>query len=283
MPFGNTCNLACRTCSSYPSSRWGKESRDLKLHFPEVKVWGHNKFYRNVDFMQAIKDRTHQVVHVEFPGGEPFYSNSEVHADFLSHLAQYNPENISLHYITNGTKMPTESIQQLWKMFKAVDIQVSIDGVTDQFEYNRWPAKWGDFIFTLSKWIDLRIKNKNIRLSVSHTVSIFTLWNLPEFIDWCYRMNLPEPYLGLVSKPKHYSITIFPEESKHKIEEKLKDYPKLQPIINAMWAKDDSEHLDTTAKYVKIIDKQREQNFQQTFPETYKLLGKKCQTLYQLY
>jgi hypothetical protein len=96
-------------------------------------------------------------------------------------------------------------------------------------------------------------------------------------------MSLPEPYLGLVSYPQHYSITVFPEEAKRKIEKRLADHPKLQPIVRAMWAKDDSKLLDTTVKYVKILDKQREQNFQQTFPETYQLLGERCQTLYQLY
>lgn len=283
MPFGNTCNLACRTCSSYSSSRWRQEAQNLRDKFPEIRIFGHNKFYRDSDYMQSIKDRTHDVVHVDFPGGEPFYSDGGVHSDFLVHLAQHNPENISLHYTTNGTKMPTREIKELWELFKSVEVQISIDGVTDHFEYNRWPAQWITFLLNMSKWQELRLANKNIRLSVSHTVSIFTIWNLPEFMDWCYRMNLPEPYLGLVSNPKHYSITVFPEESKHKIENKLKDYPKLQPIVRAMWAKDDSELLDTTIKYVKILDKQREQNFQQTFPETYQLLGERCQTLYQLY
>jgi cell division septal protein FtsQ len=77
-----------------------------------------------------------------------------------------------------------------------------------------------------------------------------------------------------------------PEEAKRKIQDKFEqypEYPELMPIVRAMWAKDDSQELDTTIKYVKILDKQREQNFQQTFPETYQLLGERCQTLYQLY
>ena len=283
MPFGNTCNLACRTCSSYSSSRWGKESKQLKQYFPEIRSFGHNKFYRDEEFMNAIKDRTQDIVHVDFPGGEPFFADSEIHESFLAHLATGNPDKITLHYTTNGTRMPSDAVLELWQLFKEVNVQISIDGVAEQHEYNRWPSQWISFLLNITKWQQIRLANKNMRLSVSHTVSIFTVWHLPEFLDWCYSMSLPEPYLGLVSYPQHYSITVFPEEAKRKIEKRLADYPKLQPIVRAMWAKDDSKLLDTTVKYVKILDKQREQNFQQTFPETYQLLGERCQTLYQLY
>lgn len=283
MPFGNTCNLACRTCSSYSSSRWGKESRALKEIFPETRIFGHNKFYRYAPFINELKERTKDVVHVDFPGGEPFYADNLIHETFLAHLASGDSHNTSLHYTTNGTKMPTKEIVELWQLFKSVDIQISIDGIQDQFEYLRWPADWIGLSVMLARWHSLRTENKSIRLSISHTVSMFNVWYLPEFLDWCYRSNLPEPYLGLVSRPDYYSITVLPEESKRLVEEKLKGHPKLQPIVKAMWAKDDSNLLDTTIKYVKILDKQREQNFQQTFKETYKLLGERCQTLYQLY
>lgn len=286
MPFGNTCNLACRICSSYPSSKWGQEARKLKPYFPDIRIWGHNKYYKNETFMEQIKDLTKDVVHVEFPGGEPFYADQDQHLAFLQHLAEHNPENITLHYITNGTRYPGSLITQIWERFKKVDIQISIDGTKDQFEYNRWPATWPNVLLHVGKYLALSHAWSNIQISVSHSVSIFTIYSLPQFIYWCERYNLPKPYLGLVSRPLHYSITVLPEEAKHKIQTKFEqypEYPELVPIIRAMWAKDDSDELDTTIKYVKILDKQREQNFQQTFPELYQLLGERCQTLYQLY
>lgn len=283
IPFGNTCNLACRICNSYSSSRWGREETKLKHHFPDIVINGHSKFYKDADFIQSIIDRTKNVVHVEFPGGEPFYADQEAHHNLIIHLENQGAENISLHYITNGTKFPDRALTDAWKRFKKVDIQLSIDGTRDQFEYNRWPADWSTVVHNIDRYLELKNSNANIQLSISHSVSIFTVYYLPEFLEWCSANHLPEPYLGLVSRPDYYSITTLPTTAKEAIENKFKSYDVLQPIVRAMWARDDSHLLDNTIKYVKILDKQRKQNFAKTFPELYQLLGEKCQTLYQLY
>jgi hypothetical protein len=166
-----------------------------------------------------------------------------------------------------------------------VDIQISIDGTKSQFEYNRWPAVWTDVLLTLGRYAMLKYENHNIQLSISHTVSAFTVYHLPEFMMFLQKYDLPNPYLGLLSRPSFYSITVLPGEAKQAIAKRFAtfDLPELQPIVNAMFAKDDSDQLDNFIKYVKILDKQRNQSFAETFPELYQLLGERCQTLYQLY
>jgi len=283
MPFGNICNLACRICNSYASSKWAQESEKVKASFPDIKIWGHNKFYKDADFMSAIKDITNEVIHVEIPGGEPFFADSSIHIDFLTHLTNHHPEKISLHYITNGTKFPDYNIITLWRKFKKVDIQISIDGTHAQFEYNRWPANWIIVQTNIKAYLDYQKLCNNIQLSVSHSVSIFTIYHLPEFLDWCKSFGLPAPYLGLVNRPLHYSITILPDEAKEVITKKFSGIEKLTPIVNALWAQNNIEELDNFVKYVKILDTQRQQNFADVFPELYQLLGERCQTLYQLY
>jgi organic radical activating enzyme len=270
LTFGNTCNLACRICSSYPSSRWGAEAKK-----------------QDPVFMTRLIEELGDVTHIEIAGGEPFYADAKPHFHLLTDLIkQGKAGNVSLHYITNGTRLPSSAIvQDIWPNFKKVDVQVSIDGTKKQFEYNRWPASWLDLSINLSRWQEIKQQYTNIQLSISHTVSIFTLHALPDFLLWCESNRLPDPYLGLLSRPDYYSITALPESGKQAIERKFNLYsdPRLKPILSAMWAKDDSHLLDTTIKYVKILDKQRKQSFQETFPETYQLLGERCQTLYQLY
>lgn len=287
LTFGNTCNLACRTCSSYPSSRWGQEAKKLEPYFPEIKIWGHNQFYKDPKFMTDLIDRLDNVTHIEIAGGEPFYADAKPHFHLLGDLiSKGRADDISLHYITNGTKLPGATIlRTYWLHFRKVDVQISIDGTKEQFAYNRWPAKWIDVLLNLQRWQEAKLENPVIQLSLSHTVSIFTIHALPDFLLWCDEHGLPRPYLGLLSRPDYYSITVLPKEGKEEIERKFKlyDMPELDYILNAMWAKDDSHLLDTTVKYVKILDKQRGQDFQQVFPETYQLLGERCQTLYQLY
>lgn len=283
MPFGNICNLACRICSSYASSKWAVESKKIKTQFPDIKIFEHNKFYKDPVFMSKIKDIIKDVIHIEIPGGEPFFADKEVHIDFLNHLVSLNPERISLHYITNGTIFPDDIILKAWEHFKKVDIQLSIDGVESQFEYNRWPAKWPDVLENSKKYLDYRDTHANVQLSISHSVSIFTIHQLPEFLNWCESNNLPTPYLGLVSRPTHYSVTILPKKAKDVIAKKLSGIKLLDPIVQAMISSDNIEELDNFVKYVKILDTQRKQNFADVFPELYQLLGEQCQTLYQLY
>lgn len=280
-PFGNTCNLACRICNSYSSSKWASEEQKLKSTFNEIKIYSPSSFYKNSEFITKIKELCKDLIHLEIPGGEPFYADKEIHFDFLNHFQ--NPENVSLHYITNGTKYPSKEIEELWKKFRQVDIQVSIDGRGKQFEYNRWPANWPTVLSNLSRYLNLKSDESNIKLSISHTVSIFTVYYLPEFLDWCKKYYLPDPYLGLLTRPTYYNISVLPVEAKQEIEKRFDSYPQLKPIVKDMWSKDDSNQLDTTIKYVKMLDKQRNQSFAETFPELYKLLGERCQTLYQLY
>lgn len=280
IPFGNVCNLACRICSSYSSSKWASESTKLKEYFPDIKIFEHNRFYKDPNFISKIKELTKDVIHVEIPGGEPFFADKDIHMDFLNHLRLHGSEKISLHYITNGTIFPDNSIFEIWKHFKKVDIQLSIDGTESIFEYNRWPAKWSNVESNLKRYVEYRNSNNNIQLSISHSVSVFTVYHLPDFLNWCETNDLPAPYLGLVSRPAHYNITILPEEAKTAITERFRNIELLNPVVNAMWAHN-IEELDNFVKYVKILDTQRNQNFADVFPELYQLLGEKCQTLYQ--
>lgn len=283
MPFGNTCNLACRICGSHASSKWGAESRKLAPYFPEIPIHDHQRYYRDERYMQHIKSLLQRVQHIEFPGGEPFLAGKEQHIDFLDHIIGNGSKDVSLHYITNGTQMPCAELLERWSQFKRVDLQISIDGIYGVFEYNRWPADWETVYMNVKYFNDgLRSVLPNLQISISHSVSVFTVWHLQEFVSWCRQEGLPDPYLGLVSRPEHYAITVLPTEAKQAITERSID-PVLKPVLDAMWVADHTDRLDTLMRYVKILDKHRDQSFPDTFPELYQRMGEKCHTLYQLY
>ena len=268
-PMGNICNLACRICSSDASSKWYTEANKLKNDFPETKIFGHKKFYKDEKFLGEIKNLSSNLIHVEFPGGEPFLTGVEQNLDFLDHLIEHNSQEVSLHYTTNTTKFPKKEFWDKWRNFKKVDIQLSIDGIEDQFEYNRWPAEWSHSLASIEKFKDHA--NGNIKLSISHTVSIFTVFYLPEFFEWIERAQLPEPYLGLLSNPNYYSISAFPDPIKDKISSKLAD-PRFDSIIKYMVGQDNSHLFPTSLKYIEILDGYRSQSFQKTFPELHSLM-----------
>ena len=275
LPFGNSCNLACRTCSSYASSGWISEAKKLQQHLPETIIYKHQKFYQDKKFIDQIKSMCLDVLHVEFPGGEPFLAGIEEHLDFLNFLLEHNPQNISLHYMTNVTIFPSQKFWDKWIKFKNVDIQLSIDGTDKQFEYIRWPAKWSQVNENIQRF---KIEKKdNIQISISHTVSIFNVMYLPEFFKWCLQNKLSKPYLGLVSDPTIYSIKSLPRKVKQSISDKLNRF-MFKEVVSYMNSEDLSSEFGTAIKHIQLVDQQRKQNYKDIFPELYQLLKEtECQ------
>ena len=269
MPFGNTCNLACRTCNSSNSSKWGQETKKLQNEIPGIPIYTHKKFYKDHGFIDKIAELASDALLFEFPGGEPFLTGVNEHLHFLESIS--NP-NMKLHYITNATIMPPPEFWKIWERFKNVDIQLSIDGIDKHFEYTRWPAVWSECLQNINQYQVEQKKYNNIQLSISHTVSIFTVLYLPEFLNWCRAQGLPEPYFGLVTNPAHYSIAAIPEKAAQAIANLSQfQIPQLLPIKTGLLEKR-NDCFDEFVKYVTIIDQHRKQDFSATFPELYQLL-----------
>lgn len=267
MPFGNTCNFACSICSSYSSSFWNSQAKKIKKEIPEIKIYNHKKFYKNESFVNKILELSKNVILFEFAGGEPFLTGVKEHLNFLHTLSKYNPKKLSLHYVTNTSIFPQEEFWNLWKEFKKVNITLSIDGVSKQFEYNRWPGNWDTCYKNIKKYQNRSLLQSNVQLSISHSVSIFTVYYLPEFLYWCQKENLPSPYLGLLTYPNYLAINNLPKKVKEQIIERSEfKIKKLEPIVNEL-QKQTSHNFETTIKYIKMLDIYRKQNFADTFPE----------------
>ena len=265
-PFGNTCNLSCRTCNSFASSKWSHYERKLKKSAVDVKqIYSHQKFYKDSDFIADIKNISEDLIDITFPGGEPFITGINEQLNYLDFLIERNAKNISLTYITNITTFPSDEFWRRWKKFKHVNIQMSIDGISDHFEYIRWPANWAECHNNVKKYQSAQKQYSNIQLSISHTVSVFNIFYLPEFFAWCYKEQLPEPYLGMVEFPVQYNVQVLPNDVKNKIVSKLLT-AKFNNVVNFLMAKN-TNSFTTTQEWIRALDAQRSQNFNQVFPE----------------
>lgn len=268
LPFGNTCNLACRTCSSYSSSKWSVEERELVNYFPDIKIHQHKKFYKDKNFIETVKSVSEEVLHITFPGGEPFITGVDEHLNYLSYLIDAKKSsNISLTYITNCTTFPAKEFWEMWEKFKKVEIQLSIDGIEDKFEYIRWPANWDHVYNNIKKYIS--VQGNNFSLSISHTISIFNIFYINEFVIWCLKNKLPKPYFGLVEKPFHYNVINLPPNAKSFVEKKLKPYPEIVKFMNNK----NNLEVEILKKNIEIIDKQRNQTCENVLPELWKFLN----------
>jgi MoaA/NifB/PqqE/SkfB family radical SAM enzyme len=285
--LGNTCNLSCRTCVPEVSSGWMKESYDTGKKTKTYKEFALNfkKYHQSYDnesrFWDELIDKLPNIRELDFYGGEPFMSKRMWETLKIAQSTGAS-KHIILHYNTNGTHFPEKEIES-WKSFKQVNISFSIDGIGDQFEYMRYPAKWDEVLINMNKIIELNDQFKNLTFTWCVTVSVANVYYLPEILEVYHNQffNLGVGlYLNLVHRPDHYNIGILSSNIKKLIVDRLNTIPKdrthvwekLPGIINYM--NNSSGDKSSITKFFNITrksDDYRNQEFHKTFEEYAKL------------
>ena len=270
MTFGNLCNLACRICFPFYSSKWATEKGKTDDKKYPIYTWHQDK-----EVMKHIYEATEKVERITIVGGEPFLTEIKEHKDFLEHFTSTGQaKKITLHYTTNGTNLPTDEILRLFKNYKGVDIQLSLDGIKAQLDYNRWPAKWDELYPNIKQYQDLIRQADNMMLTVSHTISAFTIYYVEEFVLWCLREKLPFPYFNQLLFSPHNRASVFPERTKVLIRKKLMSSksPQIRKLVSWLDYNDDSEHFEKFKEQILIYDQIRKQKFDEVFPELRSIL-----------
>jgi organic radical activating enzyme len=286
--LGNNCNIKCRTCAPQISSTWMKEDYELnhsKLSYKEyaerMRVF-HQSYDDESVFWEDLKNNLVNIRQFDFYGGEPFLSKKMW--EILSICVEKDyAKDIELHYNTNGTTWPEDKIS-MFKHFKGVNLSFSIDGIEEQFEYMRFPAKWNEVLENMNKAKELSQTLKTLKISWCITLSTLNIYDLPKTINFYYD-NFPSFgfYLNLVHGPRHYNISTLPTEIKDKIIQHINNVvPKTQ---HQAWM-----YLDGILNFIKNgyhepasfislknvtkkHDQYRGQDFNKVFPEYAKIIG----------
>jgi len=176
LDFGNKCNLACRMCHPYSSSLLAQEvNKDpanaytvIDMDFLEKTSW-----VKSSRLFDVVREQGHDLKSVYIIGGEPLIMDEQ--EEFLDLLIELNfAKNISLEYNSNITTIGSKWYEK-WSHFKEVNLNASIDGVEEYYEYVRWPAKWDKIYSNLKElkyWSSQRPNNKTC---IHTTLSNLTL------------------------------------------------------------------------------------------------------------
>lgn len=263
LTFGNVCNLACVTCNSAASSRWISDEHKLAGQFDHIQIKKHHLHYRDQKFIDEILQRSKDLVHLEIHGGEPFLNNRDLHLGLLRNLE--NASQIKIHYITNASIYPDPEFWEIWKKFRHIDIQLSIDGTHDRFEYLRYPAQWKSVHDNVLRYQ----QQSHVQISISHTVSWINLIYMDDFITWCVESGLPRPYIGPVSRPDYLSVKSLPATAKQYAQHLLADaqWPETRKMLAYMWHTDQSDFFDQGLGWLKALDNIRTNDLISAFPE----------------
>lgn len=289
--LGNTCNLKCRTCAPHSSSTWMEEYYDVyeKNRYPTYKLFAQEmkKYHQHYDdespFWDDLEQNLSTIKQFDFYGGEPFMSKKMWRILEVAVEKGYS-RNMEIHYATNGTHWPAEKIE-IFKYFRHVHLSFSIDGIRDQFEYMRFPAKWEEVAQNMRTAVEFNQKTNNLYLGWCITLSLINITALPSILQE-HKKNFSQfgPYLNLVHGPSWYNLNQLPDQYKSYVIEKLNG---IDSTIADPWMLD--YHIPGIINYIKngqfnpinwqkfleytrIHDSYRGQNFASVFPEFAKVI-----------
>ena len=270
--LGNVCNLKCRICGSWSSSKWAQEELDYgdnPVARKNLTEGGWPK--RHPKFFEDVKDDLAEAEYFEFTGGEPFMIKN--HFKILEYCVEKGyAKNQDIHYNTNGTQLPNPEIFDLWKHFKRVEIAFSIDDVGEPFEYQRYGANWKDVVYNLSQFKQLQ--TPNIEFQICSTISIFNIFSLAKLVLWVRNFAPKFFYVNTCFDPDVFNIQTLPRQIKDIVNGRYGDLKDFKGTLNYMNLVDRDTQVIRQQRKARILqtDQYRKENFGKTFPLLNKVL-----------
>ncbi len=255
--FDISCNLACRICSPGYSTFWQKHLKENGLW--KKPVYGEKTKDKVITALSNIDlSNLKQLV---FCGGETLLGKE--YWEVTKWLADNVPnakEQLTLCFQTNGTQPIPKKYFDLIEKFYLVKLHVSIDGVREKFEYQRWPASWNqvtDNILHLRETVP-----SNVMFVIEETVSIFNLYYQQELDTWVKGNFTTNREGDIVNHTRHLVEEIF--ELNNLSNEYAKEVD--QSYLTPGW-KENPEEIRKMLKEIEKFDLLRNQSFAEVFPE----------------
>lgn len=265
--------------------------------------WHPNKFdnywYEKPEFWNEIFEQIPNIRQLYFAGGEPLMIKE--HRRFLDEIISRGyAKDITLRYNSNGV-LVDEDIINVWKHFKQVRYAFSIDATQDRNYYIRYPTDWSDTQRIL-KLLDE--SPDNIHVSIACTVQALNIKHIVDFAKWKIEQNFKkinsytvDDYqagggiinLHLLYLPTFMSARILPQADKDEVAKQFaefkqwlwdnytqddnfwKDNPygwqRWEAILKFVQAEDHAHLLPSFHDYISNLDKIRNVNFKEIFPE----------------
>jgi MoaA/NifB/PqqE/SkfB family radical SAM enzyme len=283
LKLGNICNLKCRICGTWSSSKWAQEEMDYQtIDDPKTTraylQLKHGEWPRKTDtFWTNLETLLPEVRYFEFTGGEPFLIKE--HFNLLQRAVDLGYANeISIHYNTNGTTWDAELVE-IWRHFKQVEIAFSIDNVGRKFEIERSGAKWLDVCQNIEQAKALRSKSRNITLQVCMTINIQNVYYFEDLCRWVDIQGFDMMYVNMLHDPLYMNIGRMTPTAKELVIEKLragKFHPRYQNdvegIIRFIQNGPGTDGVEF-CNFMKRTDANRNENFAETHSQIAQAMG----------
>jgi len=258
--LGNVCNNACVTCNSFSSSKWYSDEVNISkdLNWFKLRPMENFKWHDRPEFYKELAKLSTQVEEIYINGGEP--TLIKAHFKYLEDLISSGvSKTVHLVYSLNMMDIP-DRLADLWKSFKRVTINCSIDDFDQRNFYIRWPSKWTDTVASLFKINSI----PTVEWHVTQTVSIYNISNLDQLDNWLWENFNKHTSHNYVLYPDYLSVNAIPDQVKDKLKIKYADKHELISKLNMPWQ---PELTKKAKEFVEALDRSRNLNYYDYTPE----------------
>src|SRR6056300_1606857 len=287
LKLGNICNLKCRICGSWSSSKWAQEELDYEPDNKDhvARDWLKRGQWprKSPDFWDNMDELLPQIKYFEFTGGEPWMIKQ--HFELLQRAVDRGfAKDIDIHYNTNTTQFPKDPT--IWRHFKHVQIAFSVDNTEERFEYERYGAKWKTANTNIKKVHALRDEGYPITTQLCCTWNVQNIYYLDEILTWANTMNFNNIHFNLMHDPWEFSLSCIPQGARSPVmlylqkqqikHSKYKDdiIALKQMVVNSnMNDINGVESGEALHKKLRQTDLYRNQNFAKSHSKIAKVIG----------
>ena len=293
LKLNNLCNLKCRMCHPMDSTSWNdwSEVKDfykaegnimyaiVEQHDLERKPFL-DKFQDSPEWWASLEKLLPHFRRVEFAGGEPLMDPQ--HYRILDMLAPYGHQ-IEIKYATNLSMLgkSNRTVWEYWPKFKSVAVNVSIDGISNSYEYIRGNANWSELVNNIKQ---IQTIPNISRIVGAVTVQVSNVLILDKMIEYflddlgiifhTHRVEYPKVLSAQVLPAKLRALAIQRlQEVSYRVRDfkLVKQHPQLleytlgqiQDNINYLQARDQSDKWQDCVQFNHNLDKTRDQCFEE--------------------
>ena len=217
IPLGNLCNLRCRMCHPSSSIQMKKDFDHLKINYGRsVDQYGNwiadpNLYKILVPVLEASEE-------IFFTGGEPLLIKE--HEKILKQaIALNSAKNIKIKYNSNLTKL-SANLMDLWKEFREVEFNCSIDGMGKVNDYIRYPSKWRVIEKAVGALDQFSEDYPHIKVYIHSTFQVLNLFNIPDLLKWIVNAKWKNvhrvPHFIWLHEPKYLRASVLPDRLKNR-------------------------------------------------------------------
>ena len=282
--FSNLCNFSCRSCGDIFSSQWTAEYKQygwLPKTAPNVTYAGRYK----TDIWEQTLPHIPYFQEVYFAGGEPLMMQE--HWNLLDELIKQGRTDVKLVYNTNfsETVFKGRDVFEIWREFDEVSVGASLDASYARGELMRKGTKWSQTVNNRERMLTTC---PDVDFYISSTLSLMNSYHIPDFHREWIELGLLQPMdwnINILQGPEYYRIDVLPEDMKQEVLSKyndhiswLEDKDKFKRAINGfksamnfMTGTDNSQLIPELLGQLQKLDKLRNENFFDVFPELQRL------------